>query len=325
MLVGELEFVVCMINFLGVNDIFILVQLQDVEFVFFELGLIYVDVFGCSMFNCMFQDCDGNEIVVCISGFVDFVIDILFDGNGMFIVIFNVFGDIKQLFFCSVDFDVDMIGMCCNVGMGEEEFMIICELWDVFVDGGIEGFEDWKICGVVIFDNQNGNFDGWVVVVQDGIVGIIIFFQGDYGFSLGEEIEVVVFGQEFLFFNDLLQFDFINNDLAIFNGMGDLVEFCVIIIGEVLDNVEAWEFMLVQINGVSIFGSVIFIGVIIVNDGFGSIMMFICFLVIFVSFVLLVELVDMMVIVLQFIDYQLVICNLEDVGGEIGGGGGDFE
>ncbi|KGE86100.1 MAG: DUF5689 domain-containing protein [Phaeodactylibacter xiamenensis] len=325
MLVGEPEPAVHTINSLGVNDISTLVQLQDVEFASFELGLTYADAFGRSTLNRTLQDCDGNEIVVRTSGFADFAIDTLPDGNGTLTAIFNVFGDTKQLFIRAADLDVDMAGTRCNAGTGEEELMTIRELRDVFADGGTEGPEDRKIRGVVISDNQNGNFDGRVAVVQDGTAGITIFFQGDHGFSLGEEIEVVVSGQELSLYNDLLQLDFINNDLATSNGMGDPVEPRVTTIGEVLDNAEAWESTLVQINGASISGSATFAGATTVNDGSGSMTMFTRNSATFASSALPAEPVDMTAIVSQFNDHQLVIRNLEDVGGETGGGGGDPE
>jgi hypothetical protein len=321
MLVGEPEPAVRTINSLGVNDISTLVQLQDVEFASFELGLTYADAFGRSTLNRTLQDCDGNEIVVRTSGFADFAIDTLPDGNGTLTAIFNVFGDTKQLFIRAADLDVDMAGTRCNAGTGEEELMTIRELRDVFADGGTEGPEDRKIRGVVISDNQNGNFDGRVAVVQDGTAGITIFFQGDHGFSLGEEIEVVVSGQELSLYNDLLQLDFINNDLATSNGMGDPVEPRVTTIGEVLDNAEAWESTLVQINGASISGSATFTGATTVNDGSGSMTMFTRPSATFASSALPAEPVDMTAIVSQFTDHQLVIRNLEDVGGETGTGG----
>jgi hypothetical protein len=321
MLVGEPEPAVRTINSLGVNDISTLVQLQDVEFASFELGLTYADAFGRSTLNRTLQDCDGNEIIVRTSGFADFAIDTLPDGNGTLTAIFNVFGDTKQLFIRAADLDVDMAGTRCNAGTGEEELMTIRELRDVFADGGTEGPEDRKIRGVVISDNQNGNFDGRVAVVQDGTAGITIFFQGDHGFSLGEEIEVVVSGQELSLYNDLLQLDFINNDLATSNGMGDPVEPRVTTIGEVLDNAEAWESTLVQINGASISGSATFAGATTVNDGSGSMTMFTRNSATFASSALPAEPVDMTAIVSQFTDHQLVIRNLEDVGGETGTGG----
>lgn len=322
MLVGEPEPAVRTINTLGPNDISTLVKLEDVEFASFELGLTYADAFGRSTLNRTLLDCDGNEIVVRTSGFADFAVDTLPDGNGSLTAIYNVFGDTKQLFLRSASLDVDMTGTRCNAGTGEETLMTIRELRDVFADGGTQGPEDRKIRGVVISDNQSGNFDGRVAIIQDGTAGITIFFQGDHGFGLGEEIEVVVSGQELSLFNDLLQLDFINNDLATSNGMGDLVEPRVATIAEVLDNAEAWESTLVMINGASITGSATFAGATTVSDGSGSMTMFTRNTAAFASSALPNEAVDMTTIVSQFNDYQLLIRNLEDVGGDTGGGGG---
>jgi len=322
MLVGEPEPAVRTINSLGVNDISTLVQLQDVEFASFELGLTYADAFGRSTLNRTLQDCDGNEIVVRTSGFADFAIDTLPDGNGTLTAIFNVFGDTKQLFIRAADLDVDMAGTRCNAGTGEEELMTIRELREVFADGGTEGPEDRKIRGVVISDNQNGNFDGRVAVIQDGTAGITIFFQGDHGFSLGEEIEVVVSGQELSLYNNLLQLDFVNNDLATSLGAGDAIEPRITSIGEVLDNAELWESTLVQINGATLSGNATFSGSVTVSDGSGAITLFTRNGASFAATALPEEPVDMVAIVSQYQEnYQLLIRNINDVGG--GGGGND--
>jgi hypothetical protein len=89
----------------------------------------------------------------------------------------------------------------------------------------------------------------------------------------------------------------------------------------VLDNAEAWESTLVQINGASISGSATFAGATTVNDGSGSMTMFTRNSATFASSALPAEPVDMTAIVSQFTDHQLVIRNLEDVGGETGTGG----
>ena len=326
MLVGEPEPAVRTINQLGTGEVSTLVALENVEFASFELGLTYADAFGRQTINRTLVDCNGNEIVVRTSGFADFAVDTLPDGNGTLKAIYNVFGDTKQLFIRKVDIDIDMNGTRCNAGTGEEVLMTIRELRDVFAGGGTAGPADRKIRGTVISDNQSGNFDGRVAVVQDGTAGITIFFQGDHGFSMGEEIEVVVSGQELSEFNNLLQLDFLNNDLASSNGMGDPVEPRVTTIGEVLDNAEAWESTLVLINDASITGSSTFAGSTTVSDGSGNITMFTRNSANFANSAVPSEAVEeMTAIVSQFNDHQLVIRNLEDVGGETMGGGDDPE
>lgn len=101
------------------------------------------------------------------------------------------------------------MGICCGVMVGGE-LVLIVDVCVVYVSGMIIGLDDSKICGVVISDCDNGNFNGQNIVIQDGIVGIVVCFIGNYSFFLGEEVEVIVSGQELSEFNGLVQ---VNNVL----------------------------------------------------------------------------------------------------------------
>lgn len=332
MLVGEPEPAIRTIPQLGTNDISTLVKLENVEFASFELGLTYADVFGRQTLNRTLQDCNGNEIVVRSSGYADFANDTLPEGNGSLTAIYNVFGNTKQLFIRAAGIDVDMTGTRCNAGTGEEELMTIRDLREAYGEGAIEGPADRKIRGTVISDRASGNFQGQNLILQDETAGIMVRFQNDHNFSLGEEVEIVVSGQELSEFNALLQVNNVNNELAMSLGAGT-VSPKVATVNDVAENAELWESTLVQLSNVEISGSNTLQFTTTVSDGTGSIDMFTSPGATFASQPVPGEVIEeMTAIVSQYsedgppnVGYQLKIRNLEDIGGEPGGGGGDPE
>lgn len=319
-LVGEPAPAVRTISSLGAADVTTLVQLEDVEFASFEVGLTYADPFGFQTLNRTLQDCDGNEIVVRTSGFADFAGDTIPVGRGTLTAVYSVFGNTKQLFLRNPE-DVQLNGTRCNAGTGEEELMSIRELREAFAGGALEGPADKKIRGIVISDKDNGNIDIRNLVMQDNTAGIVVRLQNPHNFAQGEEIEVVVSGQELSEFNGLLQVNFVNNDLATSNGMGESVVPRVATVNDVLENAEVWESTLVQILNATISGGATFNGSTTVSDGSGSMDMFTRSAATFSGSPLPGEPIDMVAIVSQFNDPQLLIRNLEDVGGEPTGNG----
>ncbi|MCB0557967.1 MAG: hypothetical protein H6573_19705 [Lewinellaceae bacterium] len=320
MLIGTPEPAVRSINSLGTQDISTLVKLEDVEFAFSEVGLTFADAFGQQTLNRTIQDCDGNTIVLRSSGFSTFANETVPEGNGAIVAVFNVFGATKQLFIRELS-DIQMNGQRCNGGTGQEELVTIAEVRDVFNNGGTEGPADKKIRGVVISDKDNGNIDIRNLVIQDATAGIIVRFQSPHNFSLGEEVDVVVSGQELSEFNGLLQVNGLSNELAKSNGAGTLPVPRAATVQELLANLESWESTLVQISDATITGAATFNGSTTVNDGTASIVMFTRSGASFSGSPLPVGAVTLTAIVSQFNDPQLTMRNLGDVSG--GGMGGD--
>ena len=320
MLIGTPEPTAKTINQLGTADISTLVKLEDVEFAFSEVGLTLSDAFGQQTLNRTIQDCNGNSIVLRTSGFSTFANAAVPEGNGSIVAVFNVFGATKQLFIRELA-DLQMDGQRCSGGTGQEELITIAEVRDVFNNGGVEGPADKKIRGVVISDKDNGNIDVRNLIIQDASGGIVVRFQSPHNFALGEEVDVVVAGQELSEFNGLLQVNNLANELAKSNGAGTLPTPRAASVPEVLNNLEAWESTLVQISDATITGAATFNGTATVNDGAGSIAMFTRTGASFSGDPLPAGPVTPTAIVSQFNDPQLIIRNLDDVGG--GGTGGD--
>jgi hypothetical protein len=323
-LLGVPEPKVRTINQLTTADIGSLIKLENVEFEFGEIGLTYSDPIGRQTINRTLVDCNGNELVVRSSGYADFAGDTLAAGNGSIVAIYSVFRDDKQLFIRDTE-DLMFNGTRCNGSSGEITLMTIADLREAYAGGAVDGPVDKKIRGVVISDGASGNIDGRNVVIQDATGGITVRFQDFHNFALNEEIEVIVSGQELSEFNDLLQVSFISNNLASSLGSGTSPTPRVATVNDVLENLEAWESTLVEIKNATLSGSSTFSGAVTVSDGSGSIEMFTRFGANFADAALPTEPVDLIAIVSQFEDPQLVMRNISDVDGEIGGGGDPVE
>ncbi len=319
MLLGAPEPDVKTISELGTEDISTLIKLENVEFASSELGLTFADAFGMRTLNRTLQDCNGNTVVVRTSGFADFANDTIPEGNGSIVAVYSVFGATGQLFIRELS-DIDMAKTRCSGGTGDEELIGIGELRELFKNGATEGPIDRKVRGVVISDKDSGNFDGRNIVLQDATGGIVVRFANDHKFSLGEEVEVVVSGQELSEFRGLLQLNRVSNDLAKSNGAGTLPAARETTVEEILNNQDIWESTLVQVKEATISGGATFSGGTTVNDGTGSVGLFTDFDASFANEPLPATAVTLTAIVSQFDEPQLVIRNLNDV--ETGGGGG---
>ena len=139
-------------------------------------------------------------------------------------------------------------------GSGEVLPMTIKEVRDLFSEGSSSVPNDRKIKGIVISDIANGNINGQNVVIQDETAGITVRFLDSHNLQLGEEVEVLISGQELSEFRGLLQVNNVPNNNATVLGMGMLPQPRVATVQEVIDNLEDWESTLVQINEVTITG-----------------------------------------------------------------------
>ena len=316
------------LNQIPQDDLARLIKLENVEFASFELGETYADPIGRRSINRTLTDCNGNEIVMRTSGFSNFAGNEVAGGNGSVTAIFSAFGSTPQLFVRD-EFDVELEGTRCDGGgaTGEEQVIDIIDLRNAWEGGASSGPADSKIEGVVISDVANGNWDGRNMVIQDGSGGIVVRFQDQHVFPLGQKLEIVVSGQELSEFNGLLQVNAVPNGNATDLGAGTMPTPRVATVQDVINNSEDWESTLVEIKAASITGSSTFNGLTTVSDGTANIDMFTRGQASFAGSNVPADAVDMVAVVSQFTNVQLVIRNLEDVGGEntggTGGTGGD--
>ncbi|MEL7120702.1 MAG: DUF5689 domain-containing protein, partial [Bacteroidota bacterium] len=306
------------INALSNELINTLVQLDNVQFSDDAVGTTYADAENRQSLNLDMEDCDGNTIVLRSSGFADFASEITPDGNGTITGIYSVFGQTKQFFIRDLNdiaFDAARCNGSNNPPQGSEDLMSIENLRAVFtVDNQTNAPANRKIIGIVISDRANGNTSGQNLVIQDGNSGIVVRFDEDHTFNLGDEVEIVVSSLELLEFNGLLQINNVPLGNAKLIGTNNVPEPREASINEILANAEAWESTVVKINDVTFSGGPEFSSNTSVSDATGSIILFTRNAATFASTALPSTATDMFAVVSQFTDTQLFIRNLSDLG-----------
>lgn len=198
-------------------------------------------------------------------------------------------------------------------GGGEATQMAISDVRDLFEDGITAAPADRKIRGVVISDKDNENWTGRNVVIQDGSAGIVVRFTADHEFALGEEVEVVVSGQELSEFRGLLQINNVPNSNANSFGNGMTITPRTATIDEILQNAEAWESTLVKIANVTYTEGGTYSGAKNISDGTGTISAFTRSQASFADSAVPTAAVTMTAVVSQFNDPQLNIRNTSDI------------
>ncbi|MEL7424303.1 MAG: DUF5689 domain-containing protein [Bacteroidota bacterium] len=198
-------------------------------------------------------------------------------------------------------------------GGGDPQDVSAAELRSLFEGGASSAPAAQKLRGVVISDGGNGNTTGRNLVLQDDSGGIIIRFADDHSFALGEDIEIVVSGQELSEFNGLLQVNNVPNANAVSFGPGMLPEPREATIQDILDNSEAWESTLVTIEDVSFTEGGTYNGLKTLQDATGSIGMFTRSDASFSTSAVPAGEFTIIAIVSQFNDPQVLIRNLNDI------------
>lgn len=89
-----------------------LIQINNVQFQYPELGKTFADAINQSSQNRYLEDCDGNTIIVRTSGFANFAGTELPEGNGSLVCIVNQFNGEIQLLIRSFA-EVNMTGTRC--------------------------------------------------------------------------------------------------------------------------------------------------------------------------------------------------------------------
>jgi hypothetical protein len=198
-------------------------------------------------------------------------------------------------------------------GGGDPEQISLAELRTLFEGGAGAAPSDRFVKGVVISDKDAGNTTGRNLFLQDESGGIVLRFNESHPFSLGEEIEVDVSGEELSEFRGLLQVNNLPNDNAFSMGNGTLPEPREATVAEILDNAEVWESTLVKVSDISFTGGDVFEGPKTLSDGTGEIATFTRGDASFASESVPEGSFTLTAIVSEFDETQLTIRNLNDI------------
>jgi DNA/RNA endonuclease YhcR with UshA esterase domain len=245
-----------------------LIQLQDVEFDFTEVGTTYADAVTKFSKNKKVIDCNGGEVLLRTSGYANFAADSIPLNHGSLNAIYSVFRTDKQLYI-NTPADFQFQGNRCT-GPGINNSVSISSIRILFTGSQVTLGTGKSIRGVVISDKNSGNFDSRNLVIQDNSGGIVVRFSSAHNFSLGDEVEVNISGQRLSEFNSLLEVEAPNANAAKV-GTGNVVPQTVTI-AQIVANLENYESELVTVENVTISGgSGNYSGTITMNDGTGTV------------------------------------------------------
>lgn len=246
-----------------------LVKFEGVEFSCVDAGATMADPINKVTKNATLQDCDGNTVLMRNSGFSEFSFEKAPEGNGNAVAVFGVFNTDRQLTIRDM-VDLEMEGpRCVEDGCGVQSLMSIREAYILGATTVPGGFVE----GVVISDRNNGNIVGLNLVLQDETGGIVLRFDGNHSFNLGDRLYVGVAGLPLSEYNGLLQISSIPlNNAAVVGQETPAVRTASVT--EILANFEDWESTLVKVENAEISGNATFGGSCYVNDGTGEILLY---------------------------------------------------
>lgn len=152
----------------------------------------------------------------------------------------------------------------------------IREVRNLFSGTKSEISSDWKIKGSVSSDRSGVNIVGQNLYIQDSTAAILVRFNSNHLFDLGDELEIVIKASELSEFNQLLQLNNVplaNAKLIRKNVFVTPREFTI---KQILDNGEDLEGQLVLIRNVDLSKSSgsTYSGTVILNDGTGVLDLF---------------------------------------------------
>ncbi|MEI6410849.1 MAG: DUF5689 domain-containing protein [Bacteroidota bacterium] len=255
-----------------------LVELDDVQFTQCDAGKPYADVATKNSLNRLLEDCSGNQLIVRTSGYANFASQSTPTGNGKIVGVMSVYGSDYQLYNRDLN-DVNMTGGRCGTGGGTTSTLInLNEVRSLFTGTTTAAPAGKKIHATVISDRTNKNLNSRNIYVQDGTAGIVVRFDADHCFEVGDEIEVDISGMEISEFKSLLQLNNVPLKNASIVNSGKPVTPRATTVADIITNFNSWESTLVTIPNVSITGAGTWAGNgnagLTVSDGTGSIVLF---------------------------------------------------
>ncbi len=311
------------------TDLNTLVKINNVQFAFDQGVATYavdsITPTGIHLqesINQGLESCVGGEsIVVRNSGYSTFSNISMPRGQGSITGIYQTYRDDRQLTIRDTA-DVQFTASRCGEATGNETLWTIRELRNYYLEGNTIVPSDVKINGIVISDVANGNITGRNVVIQDNTAGIVIRFDANANYAVGDELDVAISNAGMEEFNGLMQ---VNGklDFAKTISLGNTPTVQTVTISEINDNMETYESRLVAIKAALLSGSATYNGNLDVTDATGNIAMYTRSSATFADMPIPTEATDLIAIVSQFNTNQLSLRSIDDVSGG-GTGGGDI-
>ncbi|MFN4893113.1 MAG: DUF5689 domain-containing protein [Bacteroidota bacterium] len=195
----------------------------------------------------------GNRITLRTSNYSKFASANIPNGNGEIVGVYSYFAGnnpAKQLSIRDEN-DVQFNGARC--GSGPTTIMNTSDLRAMYTGSITYGPNGKRITGVVISDRSTNNLNARNIYLQqgDGLSGIVVRFDANHSFNLGDSIDVNVTGMELSEFNGLLQVNNVPLSYASVRATGKSITPRVATIGDINTNFESWESTLVRILNIN--------------------------------------------------------------------------
>ncbi len=245
-----------------------LVVFEDMQFIPGDAGQTYADALLQITLNREIEDCAKRRIIVRTSGYCSFAGDTTPVGNGQIVGVLSIFNGDYQLTIRDLN-DVSMENDRCGLA----NIISIASVRAQFT-GGSTIITTGAIKGVVTSDYTSQSVTGRNLYMEDGTAGIVIRFDANHPFQLGNQIAVDISGATLGEFNGLLQLDGVSVGAgSIVANPGDVTPREATVL-DVLNNAAAWESTLVRIKNVTLSGNTVFDGDVTVTDATGSMVLF---------------------------------------------------
>lgn len=124
-----------------------LVQLNNVQFVAYEIGNTYADAEGLKSVNILLEDCDGNTIIVRTSGYSSFADQNIATGNGSIVCIASHFNEEEIQLFIRDYQEINMNGARCPGIIMNKDFND-----DQLISGG---WSEIKVTGTTAWETSS--------------------------------------------------------------------------------------------------------------------------------------------------------------------------
>ncbi len=203
--------------------------------------------------NRIVQGCanpSGSRITLRTSNYSKFATLNVPNGNGDIVGIYSYFGSTKQLTIRDEN-DVQFNGARC--GTGPTTLMNTSELRALYTGAIAYGPNGKRITGVVISDRSTNNLNTRNIYLQqgNGLSGVVVRFDANHSFNLGDSIDVNVTGMEISEFNGLLQLNNVPLSYAAVRATGKSITPRQATIADIIANFENWESTLVRIININ--------------------------------------------------------------------------
>lgn len=294
-----------------------LVELENVQFTQCDAGKTFADVTTKNSLNRLIEDCNGQQVILRTSGYANFAAQTTPVGNGTVVGIASIYGSDNQMYIRDPS-DLSMTaGRCGTSGGGTADLTDISAVRALFAGTTTYAPANKKIHGTVISDRGNKNLNNRNLFIQDGTAGIVVRFEAEHCFEVGDEIEVIISGVEISEFNKLLQLNNVPLKNATIIASGKPATPRTATVNDIITNFNSWEGSLVQIPNVTITGGATFAANgssgLQVKDASGTIVLFTSAAATFANQPVPSGTVTLTAIISDYNGKQLLMRNLDDV------------